>query len=109
MYEGFKGGPHTRYVHCTQGVSETRARIQDCLHRGDKISIPKFVVCSNANDLSKDVFRAVSSKEEISAQFNRCNNSYEIFEGGKLETRHWKRYCCSLSFFLLKFYEIFLY
>lgn len=86
-----------RVMYVARRAQVRRARIENCLHRGDKISIPKFAVCSNANDLSKDVFRAVSSKEEILAQFNRCNNSYEIVEGGKLKTRHIGKDVAALS------------
>lgn len=77
MYEGFKGGPRA------QSTSEMRENRENCLYRLDKIQSPKFAVCSNANDLSKDTFRAISSGEEISAQFNRCDNTQEILEGGK--------------------------
>jgi len=41
------------------------------------------------------MFRVVSSRENISVQFNRRDNTQEILGSGKLKTRqfYWRRRC----------------
>lgn len=91
MYEGFKGGPRMHRAargerrggggkRGKEGAQMRCARIV-CI---DEIRFGPEIrgVFSNADDLSKGVFRAVSPEEEVSARFNRRDNTQEIHEGG---------------------------